>query len=1089
MRLGAYDLLEVLGRGASGQVWKATYGDSHVAIKLLDKGLSPEMSQMLTREVHALASLTHPHIVTVLDFDHVTASEATADLAIGQPYVVFEYAQRGALDEYLEKNPTLSWPWVRHLLFGLLDGLAHAHARNVIHRDLKPANIIGFENPKTWKLTDFGLAFLGGEEAKEHRIFGTPQYMAPEQFHGDGYLYAPHTDLYALGVLAYQLVCGRLPFNHKTIIGLAQQHVTQPVPALEPIFPVPAGLEEWITALLSKDVSRRFELAADAAASLHELPDIQGDSRSSEVIMPKSPDTVGVTLHSARTEISRDTMPFGESQILRIAEFGVRPRVAPQPSTWRRARVEFRNPLTGSSARLFSLRARELVGRERELDQLWTSLVQVRRTGRVRRSLITGGDGVGKTALATWFSERAAETGAATVVVLGDDPWTTLYQHARAGEDPELNAEIFGRTATELDAEDLLPLWLAEGAVGETALISYLRAHGLRRPVILVVDELSAHPLALRLLEQLTRTDALIPHAVHVVATSGFTEDVFRRNEVQTLMRDADVIELQNLSRVACAELLGQVLNFDVAAVDRLYAMSNGNPKTLVEVIEDWVDRGILVETAGGFAVHGDLTSNLGEPWRLRFEEVLEAPGHRAALVRAAVLGVQVNWAEWTYICRAAAVPIADDLVSSMVRRSLATWTEPGFAFAHGLMRDVLLQDGDLVAVSLEAATALTELQELRPVSARWGRIGEIYMSAGRSSDAIEPLRLGAEDAFQRGHLLESRRLFRLRLECAQTSTDARTTAMASVDYGVSQQRLRVKDIPRFEDEIALARLHGWNDVLAAALLATAQTHRLKRSYTESADWASQAMQAFESAPDPMGYANALHVRADIFAYADRFDESYQDYLEAQSRYRAQEHGPGIAWCDYGLGYIAQQWGDQQKALEHLMGAADWYRSHGYVGETASIEISIGDTMFQLGRFEEAISFTESSIRHFMREGRHLPEAHANLAVNFLAIGDIERFKSEVVLVARTANEQPYFIVLYAGIAALDRDWDKWDECIADIKASPAHREVDLAIGYDVMVHCASLVGATDRVEQAQKLADLQWARLGRQRTVDFSKS
>jgi len=1087
VRLGAYDLLEVLGRGATGQVWKATYGESIVAVKLLDKGISPEMNQVLTREVHALASLTHPHIVTVVDFGHISEAEATQELSAGQPYVVFEYASRGALDEYLAKNPTLSWPWVRRLLFAILDGLAHAHARNVIHRDLKPANIIGFENPKAWKITDFGLAFLGGETAKEHRIYGTPQYMAPEQFQGDGYLYAPHTDLYALGVLAYQLVCGRLPFNHKTVLGLAQLHLTQPVPQLTPLFPTPPGLEAWIGALLAKDVSRRFELAADAAAALRGLSDASGAARRSDSFLPGSPSTMAATMLSTPTEISLDVMPFGDTEVLRSTEAGVRPPVAPQPPTWRRARVEFRNPLTGSSARLFALRARELVGRDQELEELWATLVQVRSTSRVRCTMITGDDGVGKTALAKWFAERAAETGAATVVELREDAWETMYSHARAGSTPEIQRAVFSRIAHELDAGDVLPLWLGAGEDGETALVSYMRAHGLRRPVILVVDGLGADLLGLRIIDRLQRADKLIPHAVHVVATSGRVTDGVDRNEVQTVMRGADIIELRNLSRLESSELLSQVLKFDLTTADRLFAMSNGNPRILFDVIEDWVDRDLLFETLEGFAVVGDATSNLGEAWRERLEDVLATPGHKAALVRAAILGVHVSWGEWTHLCRSAGVPIAEDLVSIMVRRSLAAWTEQGFSFSHGLIREVILAQCDIVQLSLEAVQGLEGLQAQRPTAERWGRIGALYLAAKHFAEAIEPLKLGAEAANRRAHFFECRRLSRLRLEAAKAQGDAHGVAMAKVAYGEARRGTHEQDEPWYWDEIEMARSKGWDDVLAAAFIATSDAARLEQRYNEGAEWATQAMQAFERISDATNYAKAVRMRADVLAYADRFDEAHRDYVQAQALYRKQGHAEGVAWCDYGLGYVAQQWGDQALALEHLKRAADWYRANGHVGESAAIENSIGDTMYRLGRFEEALDFATSSVRQFTREGRSVPEAHASIALCYLALGDVERFKSAAALVARNAIRHPHFLTLYASMAALERDWDKWDEFIAEIDLNEDHRGVDLAIGYDAMVTCANLAGAPDRVEQAQALAAAQWARVGRSRVIDSS--
>ncbi|MEZ4458769.1 MAG: serine/threonine-protein kinase [bacterium] len=532
MRLGAYQLEAVLGDGATGVVWRASFGGETVAIKLLRRNLAEEFAQSLSREVHALAALDHPNIVSVIDFDHVRADEATDRIFEGQPYVVFEYGSRGSLDDYLRGGPQISWPWVRSMLMGTLDALAHAHARDFIHRDLKPGNIIGFDRPAGWKLADFGLAFLRGE-ADQHKVFGTPQFMAPEQFHGQAYLFGPHTDLYALGCMAYLLVCGRLPFAGPNLLALANAHLSAPMPELTPQFVVPEGFSTWVETMLAKNPRDRFELAADAAAALDRLPSVGQRDRVSSEMFEISMETVALSLMG--TQISEDqTLDFGEAAVVDPPSVGSRPAAAPQPSTWRKPTTVGLNPLLNASPRLFALRAHDLIGRDVELDRLWTLLVRVRRARQVRSAVITGPEGSGKTHLARWFATRAAETGSSNVFVLGSSPKASILRHARLDHYPAARqADLLATLAEELDVPELIHLDRRCGVS---------RSAGFGAGRIVLIDNIQNHPIGQHLLEQLLAVNSTLPVPILVVATQGSVAN----DELRNWMKGADEVVLRN---------------------------------------------------------------------------------------------------------------------------------------------------------------------------------------------------------------------------------------------------------------------------------------------------------------------------------------------------------------------------------------------------------------------------------------------------------------------------------------------------------------------------------------------------------------
>jgi serine/threonine-protein kinase len=239
--LDRYQVESLLGEGAYGAVYRGRSARSGqpVAIKI---ALEQDGAGWLRfeREAALLARIHHPNVVSVLDFGH---------LEDGCAVVVMELVAGASLDKLLARQPGgLPWREAATIALGLLDGLDAAHEAGVLHRDVKPANVLVIESPVlVAKLIDFGIAReVHGELRKLTRtgeLLGSLGYMAPEQLTGDPI--DARTDVYAVGSLLYELLCGALPYQ-----GTGMRLATAKVSGSEPSAPpVPAGHEPWPSAL------------------------------------------------------------------------------------------------------------------------------------------------------------------------------------------------------------------------------------------------------------------------------------------------------------------------------------------------------------------------------------------------------------------------------------------------------------------------------------------------------------------------------------------------------------------------------------------------------------------------------------------------------------------------------------------------------------------------------------------------------------------------------------------------------------------------------------------------------------------------
>jgi serine/threonine protein kinase len=265
--VGRYEILDELGRGGMATVYLARQSDLDrlVALKELSsfRQSDPAFTRRFLRESRVAGSLSHPNIVTVHDyFEHD-----------GAPYIAMEYVSRGSLRPHIGHLPL---PQVAGALEGILAALGYAERHHIVHRDLKPENVMVTEDGRV-KLTDFGIAkatgqaFRGSFLTAAGTTVGTPNYMAPEQAMGKDV--GPWTDLYSVGVMAFEMFVGEVPFHDtEEPVAVLMRQVSDPIPPARSLNPdVDQAISDWIERLLVKEPEQRVQSAGEAWDAFEEI--------------------------------------------------------------------------------------------------------------------------------------------------------------------------------------------------------------------------------------------------------------------------------------------------------------------------------------------------------------------------------------------------------------------------------------------------------------------------------------------------------------------------------------------------------------------------------------------------------------------------------------------------------------------------------------------------------------------------------------------------------------------------------------------------------------------------------------------------
>jgi serine/threonine protein kinase/tetratricopeptide (TPR) repeat protein len=1081
--LDAFDLTEEIGSGASGRVWSAVHRDSgdlgpQIAVKILSGSLAQNDRWVAAfrREIQAIATLDHPNIVRVFDHGRVPApSPFPSDTTIeaNSPYLAMEYLGGGTLTS---RAGRLHWADLQAVLLTMLDALAHAHARGVLHRDIKPSNLM--LGPSGVTITDFGIGFtLSEDNPGADRMVGTPAYMAPEQFQCKWRDYGPWTDLYSLGCTGYALACARPPFGAgQSLEDSMQGHLFKDVPGLDAKMEIPDGFEAWLRRLMRKSPRNRFQCAADAAWALSSLKLPKG---SAEALRPPSAElsALGFSTLDLPSEVPTDLLSsytFAAQELGALKEDDeARPNFAPPcPDHWRRSQQGVgQRQLEGVGLGLYGLRSIPLVDREAERTELWSGLREVHRRGEPQIRVLRGAGGNGKSRLAQWLCERASETGAARTLravhsaTPGPGDGLAAMFSRRLGCANLTRAEATERLRTlwhqgfKLSLEETQGLadYLHSGTnekrtVGfdgvrfqspaeRNAVLERLIRHETRdRPLVLWLDDVHHGLDSLFFVLHLLAGQGESPLRCLIVLTVRDDLLVDRATEGTLLKQILDLDEVREipvgpLDAADRPALVQELLGLQGELAQRVEERSGGNPLFAIQLVGDWVQRGILLGSPSGFEVRPgaslQIPDTIHDIWTERVGRLLREHPHADAttLELAATLGQQVDWGEWRLACKQLGTVASMDLVDELIELGLAALplrggSERGWSFVHGLLRESLKRQALEGGRAQDQHRACAHILKDRFGPDVGARYAHHLMAAGELETAVDALGRCAEGFIESGELRRAEEMLTERDSAMDRlgfapEAEQRIDSLLLRSFVARAEKAFPKSLEIAAQAEALSRVLGSTSRIARSIRARATPLGEMGQLEESERAQHEAARLAEEAGDLRCLAAAKRGRGAVLTVLGDQEAARKDLEHALELYRGLGDGYGIAVCliglcrnalfleDYGqvrdladqaaaaaqrLGFRAllvdsvNQQGEAARGLGELEVAETHYRealrlarklpTYAWIG---TFEVNLGLLLARQERWEEALAFYRAGAESLRRSSGDVQAAMADL--------------------------------------------------------------------------------------------------------------
>ena len=1074
-QLGNYRLARLLGQGGFAEVYlgEHVYLKSHAAIKVLRTQLSAQQAPGFVREAQTLASLTHPHIVRVLDF-------AVQD---GAPFLVIEYATHGTLLDRHARGTRLPLEMVVLYVQQVAAALQYAHDRQLIHRDVKPENLLLNERFDIL-LSDFGLGMFARHTHSQsiQQAAGTVFYMAPEQIKGKP---RPASDQYALGIVVYEWLTGDYPFRG-SLTEIVTQHLVTPPPSLREQVPgLSPAVEEVVLRALAKEPKQRYSSVLEFATTLQHAA--QGSV--SPPALSSSP--------ASRTEPTGPllTLPPSVMQKHPPAEVNILPTLVASTASQEahetgqaraRAWQAWQEPQEQGDST-------PLVGRGSEWAML-TAAWQSACAGRPQLLLLSGEAGIGKTRLAEALQSSVGRQGSVTATARC---YAVEGELAYAPVASWLRSESIHRALAALDAAwltevaRLLPALLQErpglpppGPLEEDwhrqrffeALARALLSRG--GPLLLLLDDLQwCDRETLALVHYLLRFD---PQARLLIVGTLRLEERSTNQPLESLLlnlhRDGQVSEIP-LGRLDAAEtaalagaVAGQALSPALAA--HLYRESEGNPLFVVETM-----RMGMAEHRGPEQPPGEpaaasppalLSPTIQAVVAARLEQL--SPSARELVNVAAVIGRAFSFEVLKQVSGVDEDLLVQALDEMWQRRIIREQGADGYDFGHDKLREgayAALSRARRRLLHRRVADTMERLYGSSP-DAHLADLAYHFYQAGAWEQAAAYGQRAAEQAYRLYASRAAIEQFTRALDAAQRGS---IPPSASLYRGRGQAYETLGEFEQAQHDFTRAleaartthdRVAEWQSAIDLGFLWAG------RDYAQAETWFRQALILSQSLDDPALHARSLNRIGNWHLNVEQPHEALRYHREALAIFQQLHDTRGIAETLDLLGMASYLCGD-------LVGGTVYYRQaialfdelgnrEGLTSSLATLVMRAStyhsDALVAAASLTEALPDAERAVKVAREIGQRSAEAYALFQLG-LCLGSQGEYSAALAAclqslhIAEEIEHHQWQVAahvmlggIYSGLLALQKARDHFEQALALAQGTHSLFWIRVATGY-----------------------------------------